>query len=182
VIGPFFAPAGTVVVIVVSVGGAKAAKTPPPKVTDVAPARPVPLIVTEVPTRPLDGLIELIAGPAGACVTVKLDGLVLAAPSAVVTAMGPVVAPLGTTAVRLETELNVTDVAGVALNVTELPDVKFVPVIETDVPTGPLDGEKPLIVGADGGGGVTVPLQPGSWNEPIRVSQLSAAFVVGCAS
>jgi len=58
--------------------------------------------------------------------------------------------------------------------------VNPVPVTVTDVPTGPLDGENPLIVGADGG--VTVPLQPGSWNEPIRVSQLSSAFVVGWAS
>jgi hypothetical protein len=37
--------------------------------------------------------------------------------------------------------------AEVPLNVTPVAPVKLVPVIVTAVPTGPLDGEKPLIVG-----------------------------------
>jgi hypothetical protein len=136
-----------------------------------------PLIVMAVPGGPVVGLIELIVGPAGACVTVNVDELV-ALPFGVVTPIGPVVAPDGTAAVICESEFTVK-AAGVPLNPTAVAPVKPLPVIVTDVPTGPLEGEKPLIEGA--AGGVTVP-QPGSWNEPMRVSQLSSAFVVGCAS
>src|SRR5439155_25045368 len=94
---PFFAPAGTLVVTVVAVGVRFVVTTPPPKVTDVVPPSPVPLIVTVEPTLPLVGLIELIVGPAGVVVVmVKLDELVAVVPF--VTAIGPVVAPDGTIA------------------------------------------------------------------------------------
>ena len=49
------------------------------------------------------------------------------------------------------------------------------PVIVTEVPTGPLVGENPLIVGAAG----TVPPHEGNLNDPIRVCQLSPSSVVG---
>ena len=44
------------------------------------------------------------------------------------------------------------------LKVTELAPLKLVPLIWTLVPTGPLAGVKSLIVGAGGGGLVTVKL------------------------
>ena len=51
---PVFAPVGTVAVTCVSEFGVNAAATPP-NVTFVAWSRPVPVIVTEVPTGPLVG-------------------------------------------------------------------------------------------------------------------------------
>ena len=149
----------------------------PPRVTEVAPVKPLPLIVTTVPARPLDGVKPLIVGAAGAAVTVNEDELVAVPPGAV-TAIGPDVAPDGTVAVICESELTANAV-GVPLNVTLVAPVKPLPLSVTEVPTGPVDGLKLLIVGA--AGGVTEP-QPGSWNDPMRVSQLSSAFVVGCAS
>ena len=106
----------------------------------------VPLIVTVVPTLPLTGENELIVG-AGA-VTEKLLPLV-AVPPPVVTVMGPDVAPAGTVALICVSELTVK-LAEVPLNVTALAPVKAVPLIATDIPTGPLAGENELIEGAAG--------------------------------
>ena len=69
----------------------------PLKATRVAPVKLLPLIVTTVPTGPLLGLKELMLGGAGGVVTVKLLALT-PVPAAVVTLMGPVLAPLGTVA------------------------------------------------------------------------------------
>jgi len=66
----------------------------PLKVTAVAPVKPVPLIVTLVPTRPLMGVKLVMAGGG---ITVKLFALVVVPPG-VVTLIGPVVAPTGTVA------------------------------------------------------------------------------------
>ena len=154
--------------------------TPPPNPTELALVKCEPLIVTVVPTLPLVGLIELIVGADGAAVVTVNEDELDPVPLGDVTAIRPLVAPAGTTAVICESELTVTEVAPVPLNVTPLALVKPLPLIVTEVPTGPLCGEKPLIVGA-AAGGVTDP-QPGSWNDPIRVSQLSSAFVVGWAS
>jgi hypothetical protein len=79
--------------------------------------------------------------------TVKLAVLV-PVPPGVVTEIGPVVAPLGTVAVICVAELTVYDVAATPLNLTAVAPVKFVPVMTTDVPTGPLVGVKLVIVGA----------------------------------
>ena len=137
----------------------------------------LPLIVTTVPTGPIAGENELIVGAAGGgAVTVKPDALV-AVPPAVVTLIGPPVAPDGTVAVICVSELTVK-LAPVPLNVTELAPVNAEPVIVTDVPGGPLVGEKEEIVGAAGG----AVLHPGSWKEPIRVFQLSCASVAGWLS
>jgi hypothetical protein len=95
--------------------------------------------------------------------TVKLAVLV-AVPPGVVTEILPVVAPVGTVAVICVAEFTVNDVALVVLNFTTLVvklapltvPLKFVPVIVTDVPTGPKVGVNELIVGA--GTGVTVKL------------------------
>jgi len=87
--------------------------------------------------------------------TVKFAALV-AVPPGVVTLILPVVAPVGTVAVICDAESTWNVVAVVALNFTELVvklapltvPLKFVPVILTDVPTGPEAGVNPVIVGA----------------------------------
>ena len=110
--------------------------------TDVAPVKFVPVIVTLVPTGPLVGAkLAMVGG----FVTVKLL-LLVAVPSGVVTLRGPVVAPAGTVAEICVDELTVK-VALVPLNLTDVAPVKFVPLIVTLVPTGPLVGEKLVMVG-----------------------------------
>src|SRR6058998_2503886 len=116
----------------------------PLKVTLVAPLRLLPVIVTVVPTGPLVGLKELILG--GPAVTVKAL-LLPPVPAAVLTLIGPVVAPLGTVAVIWVFEFTVK-LAAMPLKVTVVAPVKWFPPIVTVVPTGPLVGLKELIVGA----------------------------------
>src|SRR5262245_33554519 len=99
-------------------------------------------MTTLAPAGPLVGVKELIVGDP---TTVKLVPLV-AIPPGVVTEMGPVVAPVGTAAVICVAESTVK-LAFVPLNLTELAPVRFVPVMTTLVPTGPLVGVKLLIVG-----------------------------------
>jgi hypothetical protein len=91
-IGPVVALLGTVAVIWVSEATVYAAEAPL-KLTDVAPVKPVPVIVTTVPESPLAGVNEPIDGA-----IVKLVVLV-AVPPGVVTAIGPLAAPAGTVAV-----------------------------------------------------------------------------------
>jgi hypothetical protein len=109
-------------------------------VVQPVPLKFVPVIVTFLPTGPKVGVNEVIVG-AGTGVTVKFVALVRS-PAAVYTWIGPVVAPVGTTAV--------TDVALVVVGVTR-PDVLKrtavgavvkVPLIVTVEPTKPLVGEK----------------------------------------
>src|SRR5438270_204054 len=69
-------------------------------------------------------------------------------PPVVVTEVGPVVAPAGTTAVIWVALLIVNEAAGVPLNDTPLVPMKLVPVMVTLVPAPPLDGVKPVMVGA----------------------------------
>ena len=177
VIAPVFAPDGTVAVTWVALVDVITAETLPPNRTDVIPESPVPVIATDEPTGPDVGEIELIVGAAATVVTVKLPELV-PVPPAVVTAIGPLVAPAGTVAVSCVSEPTANDEAAAPLNATEVAPVNPVPVTVTEVPAGPDAGEKPLTVGAE----ATAPEQPGSWNDPIRVCQSSPAFVVGCAS
>src|SRR5579864_6865634 len=80
--------------------------------------------------------------------TVKVTPL-LATPPTVTTTL-PVVAPLGTGATMLPA-LQLVGGAVVPLNLTVLlpcVDPKLVPLIVTEVPTAPVVGFKPLIVGA----------------------------------
>jgi hypothetical protein len=148
VILPVTAPAGTTAVILVDELTTKVAETPP-NLTEVVPVKFVPLIVTEVPTGPDIGENDEIVGLA--VVTVNLWALV-AVPPGVVTEILPVVAPEGTTAVIFVAELTVNDVALTPLNFTDVVvnpvPLKFVPLIVTVVPTGPLVGENEEIVGA----------------------------------
>jgi hypothetical protein len=128
------------------------------------------VIVTVVPTGPEVGEKEMIVGGAAA-VTVKLWELV-AVPSGVVTLIGPVVAPEGTVVVTLVFEFAV-NVADTPLNVTLVAAMRSVPVIVTDVPTGPLVGENEEIVGA---AARTRVRSPSSRQRPRRRSRL------GCGS
>jgi hypothetical protein len=80
-------------------------------------------------------------------VTLKLLALV-AVPPAVVTVIGPLVAPLGTVVVIWLSESTVYVVVGVPLKATAVAPLKLAPLIVTVVPTGPLVGMNELIVGA----------------------------------
>lgn len=79
-------------------------------------------------------------------VTVKVDALV-AAPPAVVTAILPVFAPVGTAAVICVAESTLNAVALTPPKVTALAPVSAVPVIFTMVLTGPLSGLIAVMVG-----------------------------------
>lgn len=132
---PVVAPEGTVTVIFVEEFTVNVVEVPL-NFTAVAPVKRVPLMVTEAPADPLVGLNDVIVGPV---VTVKLAELV-AVPAGVVTEIFPVVAPVGTVAVILVEESTVNFAADVPLNFTPVAPVKFVPLIVTEVPTGPLVG------------------------------------------
>ena len=142
--GPVVAPDGTVAVIFSDEFTVKLAPTPL-NVTDVAPSKFVPLIVTAAPGNPEVGENVVIVGAAVA-VTTKLVAL-RAVPSGVVTEILPVWAMAGTVAVILTSESTVKD-AVQFLNFNCVAPVKFVPLIVTAVPTGPLCGENDVIVGA----------------------------------
>jgi hypothetical protein len=126
----------------------------PLKVTVLEPCvapKFVPLIVTEVPTAP-----EVTDRPVMVGGSVNVTPL-LARP-ATVTTTGPVVAPVGT-GTTIEVAPQLVGVAATPLNVTVLvPCVapKFVPLIVTEVPTGPDVGDSPLMLGAT----VTVKVTP----------------------
>jgi len=91
------------------------------------------------------------------------DRELVAIPAGVATAIGPVLAPLGTVAVMDVSEVT-ENVAATPLNVTVMAPVKCAPVIDTVAPAAPLVGVKDEIVGATGGGVVVtvndVPLVP----------------------
>lgn len=104
-----------------------------------------PLIVTEVPTDPDVGLNPVIVGPADELTTKLL--VLFAEPPGVKTSILPVVAPLGTIAVICVPDPFTLNGAFDPLNVTEVALVRFVPLMETTVPAGPLDGLNPEIAG-----------------------------------
>jgi len=71
----------------------------------------------------------------------------VAVPNVFVTAIGPVVAPLGTLALTCESDIPEIEVARVPLKLIPVVPVKFVPVSVTVVPVGPFVGVKEVIVG-----------------------------------
>lgn len=91
---PVFAPVGTVAVTWVSESTVKLVAFTPPKVTFFVPVKLVPVIVTGVPTGPLVGLKLRIAG------VTRNTLLLVSFPPGVVTVTEPVVALVGTIAVR----------------------------------------------------------------------------------
>lgn len=145
---PVVAPAGIVAVICVAEVAVKVVAAVPLKVTAVVPVKFVPVSVTVAPLAPLEGVKEVIVG---AGTTVKLVALV-AVPPGVVTAIVPVVAPVGTVAV-IVVALALKVVAAVPLKLTAVAPVKLVPVSVTVEPIGPDVGVNDVIVGA---GAVTV--------------------------
>ncbi len=174
---PVAAPKGTGATIFVAAQLVAVAAVPL-KVTVLVPCvapKLVPVIVTDVPTGPEVGDKLVIAG---AVVTVKLTPL-LARPPTVTTTL-PVAAPEGTAATTLLL-LQLVALAAVPLKVTVLvPCVapKLVPVIVTDVPTGPEVGDKLVIVGAV----VTVKLTPLLARPPTVTTTLPVAAPEGTAA
>ena len=157
---PVVAPEGTFAVICVEETTVNVEAAVPLNFTPVAPVKLLPVIVTSVPTTPLPGVNEAIAGGG----TVKSSVLV-AVPPAVVTVILPVEAPFGTLAVICVAESSV-NVEAIPLNFTLLAPVKFVPVTVTCMPGRPLFGVNDAIVG---GGGITVKL--------VALSTLPAALL-----
>ena len=135
--GPVLAPKGTVVVTVPELLTVNVAAVPPNEMA-VAPVKVVPVIVTPVPTGPVAGAKEVMAG-----VTVKRVVVTIGPLPGVVTVMGPVVAPAGTVVVIVPEGLTV-NVAATPLNETAVAPVKVVLVIVTPVPTGPKIGANGL--------------------------------------
>jgi hypothetical protein len=135
--GPLVAPAGTVVVTVPELLTVNVAALPPNE-TAVAPVKVVPVIVTPVPTGPVAGAKEVMAG-----VTVKRVVVTKGPLLGVVTVMGPVVAPAGTVVVSVPAGPSVKADA-TPLNETAVAPVKAVPVIVTLVPAGPKVGANGL--------------------------------------
>jgi hypothetical protein len=141
-IRPVFAPAGTVVSIRVLDTVVKLAEVPSNR-TLVAPSKFVPVSVTEVPTGPRFGEQDTMVG---AGMNVKSLALVVVPPG-VVTLILPVVAPAGTD-VSIRVAETTVKLAVVPSNRTPVAPPKFVPVIVTEVPIGPLAGAKESMVGA----------------------------------
>jgi hypothetical protein len=129
----------------------------PLNVTEVAPVKFVPVSVTEVPTAPDVGLNDVIVGQV-VVATSKL-GPLSAVPSAFVTWMSPSVDPVFTTAVIEVPESILKEAAAVVLKSTAvtLGLLKFVPVMVTTQPTGPLAGENDVMVGANANAGASRP-------------------------
>ena len=148
VILPLVAFAGTVAVIWVAEFTVNVALTPL-NLTEVVvkpvPLKFVPVMTTDVPTGPEVGVNEVMVG-AGAAVTVKFEELV-AVPLGLDTRIRPLVAVAGTVAVIWVAEL-IANVADTLANLTEVTVEKFVPVMTTDVPTGPEVGVNEVMVGA----------------------------------
>ena len=137
VMEPVGAPKGTVVVTVPELLTVNVAALPPNE-TAVAPVKFVPVIVTPVPTGPVAGAKELMAGVIVKRVVVTIDPLL-----GVVMVMRPVLAPAGTVVVIVPGGASVK-AAATPLNETAVAPVNAVPVIVTLVPTGPKVGENGL--------------------------------------
>src|SRR5436190_21627 len=156
-----------------------------PTATATVSSRFDPVVVTvwlQLSAAPLDTNAPLALGPTASTVTPTGDAVtvkrtpLLACPPTVTTTF-PVVAPVGTTTVRL-VALQLIDVARVPLNVTVLvPFVapRFAPVIVTAVPTGP-DGGLSVVID---GGTVTVNGTPLLARPPTVTTTLPVVAPVG---
>lgn len=143
VMTPLDAPAGTTATILLAVSLFMiAGVNVPVKMTEIAFAKPVPVIVTVPPTGPLVGEMAVMVGTVR---TVKMLGLV-AVPPGVVTVTRPDVAPAGTVVVTVVAVLLPTTPA-VPLKLTAVAPARLVPVMVTAAPTSPLVGAKLVILG-----------------------------------
>ena len=139
---PVVAPAGTLTVIWVSELTTKPEAAVPLKRTADACKKLVPVITTLAPNSPLVGVKLLMTGGASR----KLVALV-PVPRALVTLMGPLVAPAGTGTVIWLLELTTKPGADTPLKATAVVPVKFRPVMTTLVPLVPLVGVKLVRLG-----------------------------------
>lgn len=143
-------PAGEVAVMEVGEFTVKPVAAVLPKVTAVAPVKPVPVMVTDVPlaARPDEGAIWVTSG-AGIYVNWSAAEVALV-PPVVVTVMSTVPVPTGDVAVMDVSEFMLKVLAAVLPKVTALAPVKPVPVIVTDVPpaAGPDEGAIWVTAGA----------------------------------
>jgi hypothetical protein len=112
----------------------------PWNLTTLSGEKPVPLMVTTLPTGPLAGLKLVIVGLTLNCF------LLIAVPPLVVTEMLSVIAPAGTVAVILVEDTTVK-LAALLPNITADAPVKLLPLIVTTVPQAPLLGVKSEITG-----------------------------------
>jgi hypothetical protein len=170
VIGPVVALAGTDVVKVVVVAAVTVAKVPLKRTTLSVSVvlKFVPKSVTSAPGAPLVGVNPVKVGVGS---TVNVPALVMVTPVPLTrTEMGPVVAPEGTSTVKVVADALVT-VARVPLNRTVLlaiVELKLVPVIVTVAPTAALVGVNPVIVGV----GRTVKLEALTTVTPLEVTEM----------
>jgi len=156
-IAPVVAPPGTEVEMWLASVIEKVAAAPL-NFTLVAPVKFVPVSVTLVPTCPLVGETAVIVG--AATLTVKLLADV-AVPCGVTIEIFPVTAALDTVAVTLVALTTANVVAAAPPIETEVVPLKFVPVMEMEVPTAPPVGLKLVMVGvAVGCGGGVVLVAP----------------------
>jgi hypothetical protein len=145
-IGPVVAVAGTVAVICVAEFTVNVVAAALLNVTAVAPVKFVPVIVTDVPASPDVGVNDVIVGQV---VLATVKPAKVSVPSAFVTSTAPLVVPVPTTAVIEVPESILNEAALVLLISTSvtLGLLKFVPVMVTTQPTGPLVGEMFVMVG-----------------------------------
>jgi hypothetical protein len=147
-IKPVVAPAGKIVLILLSDSIVKLVAGTLLNFTPVAELKPDPEIVTAVPAVPLDGENSLMPGK-----TVKLVAVV-AVPAGVLTLIGPVIVPAGT----VTSNINVAVISVAVLDGTVVPFgpanntlvslVKPLPEIDMKVPGLPLVGVKLFIFGS----------------------------------
>ena len=139
--GPVVAPSGTVAWIWESESTVNLASLSL-NCTHLAPLKLAPRISTAVPNGPPVGVNELIVGLG---TSVNEDEL-RPVPLAVVTEIGPVVAPVGTCVSMKPSELTL-NWAGVPLKVTAVAPTKLNPSIHTLVPYHPLVGVNEAMLG-----------------------------------
>jgi hypothetical protein len=148
----------------------------PPKLTAVAPVKPVPVMVTVVPTPATTGVKDVILGGG-----IKVKPPNVPVPPGLTTDTLPE-APLPTTAVIVVGDTTVNEAAVVPPKLTAVAPVKLVPVMVTVVPTPATTGVKDVILG----GGIkvkppNVPVPPGLTIDTLPEAPLptTAVIVVG---
>ena len=163
---PVVAPLGTVVWMLPGPITVNGVAEVPLNRTAVAPVKFAPKMWTVAPTAPLSGLKLLTAG-IGTVVTLKSLALT-ALPPGVCTEIGPSVAPVGTSVVICVPVPFTLTLLLTPLNCTWNAPVKLVPLIVTLVPTGPLEGVNPEMLGG-------VPAAAGNAVIEIRRATIAAA-------
>jgi hypothetical protein len=169
---------GTVCVAVV-VYGAK--RTSPPTEAVVAVPEPlrrfVPTIVTTVPAAPLHGVTYAMVGAQPPGFALVKSVALLAVSLALVTWILPLASPATVAQISVpETTLNAdTGVPPISTLVT-MGSLKFVPLITTTHPAGPLVGENDEIVGGAASAGVSDPRTSKATKTSVRSAIVAKRF------